>query len=116
MLLEEIKDNKRFYEKLEDALKEFIRRYKGYFDSASNIRPDILKNMARDLERLSNLMDNFGYTYTPVDVQDVPESIFEVMVTRYLEGFEKYIDGESNLETLNVDIKSLLTAVDKHKL
>ena len=47
---------------------------------------------------------------------DVSEEVFEVLVGRYLDGFQEFIDnGDGNLETLNVDIKNLLTLVDKHK-
>ena len=74
------------------------------------------EKMLADLERISNLLNNYGFTYTPTDISDVSEEVFEVLVGRYLEGFQKFIDdGESNLETLNVDIKNLLTLVDKHK-
>ena len=35
---------------------------------------------------------------------------------RYLESFKKYVDnGESNVETIKVNIKYLLYLVDKHK-
>ena len=75
-----------------------------------------LNNLSRDLERISNLLNNYGYTYSPTDMQDVSEEVFEVLVGRYMDGFQKFIDlGDSNLETLNVDIKNLLTIVDRHK-
>ena len=74
------------------------------------------KEANRDVERISNLLDNYGYTYTPTDAVDVSEEVFEIMVGRYLEGFQKFIDdGDGNLETLNVDIKNLQTIIDKHK-
>ena len=116
MIVEEIKDMKIFYEKLDQALQQLIDRYKDYFDVNKKDRVFALNNLSRDLERISNLLDNYGYTYTPTDMQDVSDGVFEVLVTRYLDGFQKYIDsGEGNLETLNVDIKNLLTIVDKHK-
>ena len=116
MLVEEIKDNKRFYEKLEDALNTLIDRYGDYFDLSKENRAKMLDNFSRDLERVANLLDNFGYTYTPTDIPDMSEATFEVVVNRYLDSFRKYIEGEGNLETLNVDIKNLLTLVDKHKV
>lgn len=116
MLVEEIKDNKRFYEKLEDALNLLIDRYGDYFDLSKENRAKMLDNFSRDLERVANLLDNFGYTYTPTDIPDMSEATFEVVVNRYLDSFRKYIEGEGNLETLNVDIKNLLTLVDKHKV
>ena len=93
-----------------------IDRYKNYFDEHKKDRIFILNQFSRDLERISNLLDNYGYTYTPTDAVDVSEEVFEIMVGRYLEGFQKFIDdGDGNLETLNVDIKNLQTIIDKHK-
>ena len=116
MIVEETKNMKAFYDKMDLALQELIDRYKGYFDSHKKDRVFVLNNMSRDLERISNLLDNYGYTYTPTDMGDVSEGVFEVLVGRYLDGFQDFIDnGDSNLETLNVDIKNLLTLVDKHK-
>ena len=116
MLTEEIKDYKRFYEKLEDALNILIDRYGDYFDLAKSNRHEMLERLSVDLERVSNLLNNFGYTYTPTDIPDMSEDTFEVVIERYLESFRNYINGEGNLETLNVDIKNLLTLVDKHKI
>jgi glutaredoxin 2 len=115
-LYEEVKNNKEFYEKLDDALRTLIDRYKGYFDSSKKDRTFILDNFERDLERVANLMDNYGYTYTPTDMEDVSEDIFETIVLRYLEGFQDFLDkGKSNIETINVDVKNLLKLIDKHK-
>ncbi|MBO7615102.1 MAG: hypothetical protein J6T15_05340 [Bacilli bacterium] len=115
-LYEEVKNNKEFYEKLDDALRTLIDRYKGYFDSNKKDRTFILDNFERDLERVANLMDNYGYTYTPTDMEDVSEDIFETIVLRYLEGFQDFLDkGKSNIETINVDVKNLLKLIDKHK-
>lgn len=116
MIVEEVKNMKVFYDKLDEALKELIDRYKNYFDAIKKDRVFILNNLSRDLERISNLFNNYGYTYSPNDIEDVSEEVFEILVGRYFEGFQKYLDsGEGNLETLNVDIKNLLTLVDKHK-
>lgn len=116
MITEDIKNMKDFYNKLDTALQELIERYKIYFDSNKKDRVFVLNNFSRDLERISNLLNNYGYTYTPNDMADVSEGVFEVLVTRYLDQFQKYIDdGDGNIETLNVDIKNLLTLVDKHK-
>lgn len=115
-MLYEMKSQKAFYDKLDSALQELVNRYKSYFSSHKKDRVFMLNNFARDLERISNLLDNYNYTYRPAGIPDVSEDVFEVMVMRYLDGFQRYIDeGESNLETLNVDIKNLLTLVDKHK-
>jgi hypothetical protein len=116
ILYEETKNMKQFYEKIDAALQTLVDRYKSYFDSIKKDRVFILNNLSRDLERISNLLDNYGYTYTPTDMGDISEGVFEVIIGRYLDGFQKFIDdGDSNLETLNVDIKNLLTIVDKHK-
>ena len=116
MIFEEAKNMKLFYEKIDASFQVLVDRYKNYFDTHKKDRVFVLNNFSRDLERISNLLNNYGFTYTPTDISDVSEEVFEVLVGRYLEGFQKFIDdGESNLETLNVDIKNLLTLVDKHK-
>ena len=116
ILYEEVKDMKRFYEKLDDALNTLINRYKNYFDTYKKDRVFALNNFSRDLERISNLLDNFGFTYTPSSMSDVSEGVFEVLVSRYLDDFQRFVDsGDGNLETLNVDIKNLLMLTDKHK-
>ena len=110
------KDMKNFYEKLDMALTELVNRYDGYFDTNKKDRIFMLNNLSRDLERISNLLDNYGYTYSPTDMTDMSEEVFEVLVERYLKEFKDFIDnGSGNIETLNVDIKNLLTIVDKHK-
>ncbi len=115
-IVEEIVDNKAFYEKFESALQTLIDRYGDYFDSNKKDRVFILNNFSRDLERISNLLNNYGYTYTPTTMPDVSEDTFEVIVGRYLDGFQKFIDsGDGNIETINVDIKNLLVLTDKHK-
>lgn len=116
MITEEVKNMKAFYEKIDMALQELVDRYKNYFDTHKKDRVFALNNLSRDLERISNLLNNYGYTYSPTDMQDVSEEVFEVLVGRYMDGFQDFIDsGDSNLETLNVDIKNLLTIVDRHK-
>ena len=116
MITEEVKNMKACYEKIDMALQELVDRYKNYFDVHKRDRVFALNNLSRDLERISNLLNNYGYTYSPTDMQDVSEEVFEVLVGRYMDGFQKFIDlGDSNLETLNVDIKNLLTIVDRHK-
>ena len=116
MITEEVKNMKAFYEKIDMALQELVDRYKNYFDIHKKDRVFALNNLSKDLERISNLLNNYGYTYSPTDMQDVSEEVFEVLVGRYMDGFQKFIDlGDSNLETLNVDIKNLLTIVDRHK-
>lgn len=116
LLTEEIKDMKRFYDKIEMALDELIKRYGDYFDTIKKDRVFLLNNLSRDLEQISNLLNNFGYTYSPTDMPDMSEDVFEVAIGRYLDGFRKFVeDGEGNLETVNVDIKNLLALVDKHK-
>lgn len=116
MITEEVKNMKAFYEKIDMALQELVDRYKNYFDIHKKDRVFALNNLSRDLERISNLLNNYGYTYSPTDMQDVSEEVFEVLVGRYMDGFQDFIDsGDSNLETLNVDIKNLLTIVDRHK-
>ena len=115
-MFEEIENNKIFYEKIESALQELINRYDGYFETNKKDRVFMLNNFSRDLERISNLLNNYGYTYSPTDIQDVSEDTFEIMVGRFMEGFKDFIDnGASNLETINTDIKNLLTLVDKHR-
>ena len=116
-ILQEIDRNyKNFYEKLDMSLNYLVNTYYDYFDSDKKERIFVLNHFAEDLEKISNLLDNYGYTYNPANVEDVSEGDFEIIVTRYLDGFKKYLDdGESNIETINVNIKTLLYLVDKHK-
>ena len=98
MITEEVKNMKTFYEKIDMALQELVDRYKNYFDIHKKDRVFALNNLSRDLERISNLLNNYGYTYSPTDMQDVSEEVFEVLVGRYMDGFQKFIDlGDSNL-------------------
>lgn len=116
MLYEDIVNNKAFYEKLEKALQTLIDRYSDYFDSHKKERQFILDNFARDLERIANLLNNYGYTRSTTSVFDMSEETFEVSVGRYLQSFQEFIDsGAGNLETLNRNVKSLLVLIDKHK-
>ena len=116
IICEEIKNNKEFYEKLETSLQTLIDRYSDYFDSDKKDRVFILDNFERDLERVANLLNNYGYTYTPTDMVDVSENSFETIINRYLDEFRKFIDtGEGNIETINVNIKNLLILIDKHR-
>lgn len=115
-IYEDTKNMKIFYEKLDSALQTLIDRYKNYFDINKKDKVFFLNNFSRDLERISNLLDNYGYTYSPTDMPDMSEGVFEILVGRCLDGFQKFLDdGDGNIETLNVDIKNLLTLVDKHK-
>ena len=111
----DVKNYKLFFDKLEYALTELIKRYRVYFDTDKEERPEVLDKFSNDLERVSNLLDNYGYTYFPTNIEDISEGTFETLVDRYLDEFQKYIYGEGNLETLNVHVKNLLVLVDKHK-
>ena len=115
-ILEELnKDNKQFYEKLDMSLKYIVDKYSVYFDSNEQTKESLLVSLDSDLEKLSNLFDNYGYTYEPSFIGDISESAFEEVIMRYMKSFKDYLDdGSSNLETLNVDIKTLLKQVDKH--
>ena len=110
------KDYKVFYDKLDMSLNYLYDKYYKYFDENKKERLFILNDLSSDLEKVSNLLDNYGYTYTPSSFGDIDEDNFEEVLMRYLESFKKYVDnGESNVETINVNIKYLLYLVDKHK-
>lgn len=110
------KDYKVFYDKLDMSLSYLYDKYYKYFDENKKERLFILNDLSSDLEKVSNLLDNYGYTYTPSSFGDIDEDNFEEVLMRYLESFKKYVDnGESNVETINVNIKYLLYLVDKHK-
>lgn len=110
------KDYKVFYDKLDMSLSYLYDKYYNYFDENKKERLFILNDLSSDLEKVSNLLDNYGYTYTPSSFGDIDEDNFEEVLMRYLESFKKYVDnGESNVETINVNIKYLLYLVDKHK-
>ena len=110
------KQYKYFYEKLDMSLNYLVDKYYNYFDADKKERPFILNDLSKDLEKISNLLDNYGYTYTPANAEDISEQSFEEVIMRYLESFKDYVDnGSSNIETINVNIKRLLMIVDKHK-
>lgn len=117
-ILEELnRSSKLFYDKLEMSLNYVIDKYSGYFDETKKERRFILEDLVKDLEKISNLLDNYGYTYYPSNVEDVSEDVFEEIVMRYLNSFKSFIDnGDSNIETINVNVKTLMTLIDKHKI
>ena len=117
-ILEELnRSSKLFYDKLEMSLSYVIDKYSGYFDETKKERRFILEDLVKDLEKISNLLDNYGYTYYPSNVEDVSEDVFEEIVMRYLNSFKSFIDnGDSNIETINVNVKTLMTLIDKHKI
>ena len=117
-ILEELnRSSKLFYDKLEMSLNYVIDKYSSYFDETKKERRFILEDLVKDLEKISNLLDNYGYTYYPSNVVDVSEDIFEEIVMRYLNSFKSFIDnGDSNIETINVNVKTLMTLIDKHKI
>ena len=117
-ILEELnKSSKLFYDKLEMSLNYIIDKYNDYFDETKKERRFILEDLVKDLEKISNLLDNYGYTYYPSNVEDVSEDVFEEIVMRYLNSFKSFIDnGDSNIETINVNVKTLMTLIDKHKI
>ena len=117
-ILEELnRSSKLFYDKLEMSLSYVIDKYSGYFDETKKERRFILEDLVKDLEKISNLLDNYGYTYYPSNVDDVSEDVFEEIVMRYLNSFKSFIDnGDSNIETINVNVKTLMILIDKHKI
>ena len=117
-ILEELnRSSKLFYDKLEMSLNYVIDKYSSYFDETKKERRFILEDLVKDLEKISNLLDNYGYTYYPSNVVDVSEDVFEEIVMRYLNSFKSFIDnGDSNIETINVNVKTLVTLSGKHKI
>ena len=116
-IYEEVSKNyKQFYEKLEMSLNYLINKYYSYFNEDKKEKLFILEDMSKDLDKIINLLDNYGYTFYPSNVDDVSEDNFEEIIMRYLESFKKYIEnGDSNVETINVNIKTLAMLIDKHK-
>lgn len=116
-IYEEVSKNyKQFYEKLEMSLNYLINKYYNYFNEDKKEKLFILEDMSKDLDKIINLLDNYGYTFYPSNVDDVSEDNFEEIIMRYLESFKKYVEnGDSNVETINVNIKTLAILIDKHK-
>lgn len=116
-IYEEVSKNyKQFYEKLEMSLNYLINKYYNYFNEDKKEKLFILEDMSKDLDKIINLLDNYGYTFYPSNVDDVSEDNFEEIIMRYLESFKKYVEnGDSNIETINVNIKTLAMLIDKHK-
>lgn len=116
-IYEEVSKNyKQFYEKLEMSLNYLINKYYNYFNEDKKEKLFVLEDMSKDLDKIINLLDNYGYTFYPSNVDDVSEDNFEEIIMRYLESFKKYVEnGDSNVETINVNIKTLAMLIDKHK-
>lgn len=116
-IYEEVSKNyKQFYEKLEMSLNYLINKYYNYFNEDKKEKLFILEDMSKDLDKIINLLDNYGYTFYPSNADDVSEDNFEEIIMRYLESFKKYVEnGDSNVETINVNIKTLAMLIDKHK-
>lgn len=116
-IYEEVNKNyKQFYEKLGMSLNYLINKYYNYFNEDKKEKLFILEDMSKDLDKIINLLDNYGYTFYPSNVDDVSEDNFEEIIMRYLESFKKYVEnGDSNIETINVNIKTLAMLIDKHK-
>lgn len=116
-IYEEVSKNyKQFYEKLEMSLNYLINKYYNYFNEDKKEKLFILEDMSKDLDKIINLLDNYDYTFYPSNVDDVSEDNFEEIIMRYLESFKKYVEnGDSNVETINVNIKTLAMLIDKHK-
>ena len=82
-ILEELnRSSKLFYDKLEMSLNYVIDKYSSYFDETKKERRFILEDLVKDLEKISNLLDNYGYTYYPSNVDDVSDDVFEEIVMR----------------------------------
>ena len=116
-IYEEVSKNyKQFYEKLEMYLNYLINKYYNYFNEDKKEKLFVLEDMSKDLDKIINLLDNYGYTFYPSNVDDVSEDNFEEIIMRYLESFKKYVEnGDSNVETINVNVKTLAMLIDKHK-
>lgn len=116
-IYEEVSKNyKQFYEKLEMSLNYLINKYYNYFNEDKKEKLFVLEDISKDLDKIINLLDNYGYTFYPSNVDDVSEDNFEEIIMRYLESFKKYVEnGDSNVETINVNIKTLAMLIDKHK-
>ena len=114
MIIDSIKDMKNFYNKLDSALSYLINKYRNYTQEEN--KKEVLDNLAKDLDMVSNLLDNYGYTYRPANKLDIGNKSFDVVLVRYLNSFQDYLDkGIGEVETLATDIRTLLSFVDKHR-
>lgn len=111
------KNYKQFYEKVDMALNYLVKKYYKYIQSDKKERLFILEDLSKDLDKVSNLFNNYGYTAMPSNVDDVSEEVFEELIQRYFDSFKDYVEnGSSNLETININVKTLSILVDKHKM
>lgn len=114
MIIDNIKNMKDFYSKLDGALSYLVNKYRDYAQKEN--KKEILDKLANDLDRISNLLDNYGYTYRPSNGLDISNKSFDVVLVRYLNGFQDYLDkGIGEVETIATDIRTLLGFVDKHR-
>ena len=56
MIIDNIKNMKDFYSKLDGALSYLVNKYRDY--SQKENKKEILDKLANDLDRISNLLDN----------------------------------------------------------
>lgn len=114
MIIDDIKNMKGFYTKLEGSLTYLINKYRDY--SLAPDKREVLDKLSGDLDKISNLLDNYGYTYRPSNKLDISNKSFEIVLLRYLNSFQDYVDkGIGEVETLATDIRTLLSYVDRHR-
>lgn len=107
---------KEFYDKLEYALKFIIDKYEDFYNKNDAEKEELLKSLVIDLERFSNFFDNYGYTRQPIDPIDLSGGDINKVINRYITTFKDYLKyNESNVETINISVKQLLTILDKNK-
>lgn len=114
MIIDDIKNMKNFYNKLDGSLSYLVNKYRDYTQKEN--KKEILDSLAEDLDKISNLLDNYGYTYRPSNKLDIGNKSFDVMLVRYLNSFQDYLDkGIGEVDTIATDIRTLLSYVDKHR-
>lgn len=111
-MLDNIKDMKVFYDKLDKVL-ETILKYRDIVDMRGERRASRIEELEYLLNKTSNLFDNFGFTYRPTLAKRPDTEEFNTTLSRYLDGFQDYLDRGSLVpETLAVDIRNLIYLID----
>ena len=112
-LLNQLKDTMlpNFY-KVDDAITDYLTI------SGKNNANEILDELEKYLNLVSDELENLGYTYNPEVVPDEDENVFRTILKRYKDEMAYFINNfnEDQFESFNVQTKYIINLIEVHKL
>lgn len=112
-LLNQLKDTMlpNFY-KVDDAITDYLTI------SGKNNAKEILDELEKYLNLVSDELENLGYTYNPEVVPDEDENVFRTILKRYKDEMAYFINNfnEDQFESFNVQTKYIINLIEVHKL